>query len=133
MVELEPNSPAEARGGPNYGHLSEMDPAFAKLRAETDKAFAALWALPLEEFKSAWLTAPVALPADVPQPGKDYEVADTEMTLAEGARIGLRVYKPSNPPANAVLVLKTHGGGKSQSMRTFWAPSKHRHRRLGRW
>ncbi|EXJ84559.1 hypothetical protein A1O3_05228 [Capronia epimyces CBS 606.96] len=111
MVQLEPSGPGLKAPKPKYGHLSEIDPDFAPLKEEADKNFAALWSLPLDEFKAAWLTAPVALPNNAPQPGQEYSVVDQEAPVRDGSRIGLRVYKPLDPPTNAVLVLKAHGGG----------------------
>ncbi len=111
MVQLEPSNSTVTQPKPKYGHLSIIDPEFAPLKEETDKNFAALWSLPLDDFKIAWLTAPVALPEDVPHPGKDYEVADQQIPMRDGTKIGLRVYRPVKYAENATLVLKAHGGG----------------------
>jgi hypothetical protein len=73
------------------GYLSEIDPEFAPLREETDKNFAVLWSLPTDEFKAAWLSAPVPLPEDAPQPGKDYLVSDQEVPVRDGTKVGREV------------------------------------------
>ena len=114
MVQLKAVDPAIAQPKPKYGYLSEIDPDFAPLREETDKNFATLWSLPMEEFKVAWLYAPVPLPEDAPLPGKDYEVSDQQIPVRDGAKVGLRLYKPVKPVEKAVLVLKAHGGGETR-------------------
>ena len=111
MVQLKQSGSTIAQPKPEYGHLSNIVPEFAPLKEETDKNFAALWSLPLDDFKSAWLTAPVALPEDAPQPGKDYEVSDQQISVRDGANIGLRVYRPMKDTKHSTLILKAHGGG----------------------
>lgn len=111
MVELKPSSSTTPQPKPEYGHLSEIDPEFAPLRAELDKNFAVLWSLPLDEFKTAWLTAPLVLPDGAPMPDQDYEVADQQIPMRDGAEVELRVYRPMKRTENATLVLKAHGGG----------------------
>lgn len=111
MVQLKSSGSAVAEPKAKYGHLSEIDPVYAPLKEETDRNFAALWTLPLDEFKNAWLTAPVGFPEGVPEPGKDYQVSDQQISVTDGAKIGLRVYRPIKDTKNATLVLKAHGGG----------------------
>lgn len=53
MVQLKPSSVAVAQLKPKYSHLSEIDPEFAQLREGTDKNFAVLWPLPMDEFEAA--------------------------------------------------------------------------------
>jgi hypothetical protein len=112
MVQLKPIDAAIAQPNRKHGYLSEIDPDFAPLREETDKNLAVLWSLPLDEFKTAWLNAPIALPEDAPQPGRGYQVSDEQITVRDGAKVGLRFYKPMEPVENAMLVLKAHGGGE---------------------
>lgn len=112
MVQL-PTSGPEWQGPPSkYAHLSEIDPEFAKLKDEADKNFAALWSLPLDEFKAAWLSAPVAFPDNAPQPGLDYAVLEQVAPVSDGTKVGIRIYKPLKCEGRATLVLKAHGGGK---------------------
>ena len=113
MVQLKPVDPVTVQPKPKYGYLSEIDPEFALLREETDKNLAALWALPIDEFKVALANAPVPLPEDAPQPGKDYEVLEQQVPVRDGTKVGVRFYKPIKPVRNAVLVLKAHGGGET--------------------
>lgn len=119
MVQLKPSGPALAQPKPRYGHLSEIDPQFAPLREEIDKNFAALWQLPMDEFKAAWLSAPVPLPEDAPVQGKDYENEELQVPVRDGTKVGVRLYKPIMPAKDAVLVLKAHGGGKHQRFSRF--------------
>lgn len=112
MVQLKPNRVGNAQPKPKYGHLSKIDPVFASLREAIDKRFNNLWTLPLDELKAAYKNAPVALPEGAPQAGKEYQVSDQEMLTRDGAKIGLRVYRPIQATTDAVLVLKAHGGGK---------------------
>jgi len=111
MVQLKPSGPALAQPLPKYGDLSEIDPEFAPFREEIDKNFVVLWGLPMDEFKAAWLSAPVALPENPPEQGKDYEIEELQVPVRDGTKIGVRLYKPITPVENAVLVLKAHGGG----------------------
>ena len=112
MVQLKPSGPAQTQPLPKYGHLSEIDPEFAPLRETTDENFKALWALPMDEFKAGWLSAPIPLPEDAPQPGKDYEVLDQQAPVRDGTKVGIRIYKPLGKVSNATMVLKAHGGGE---------------------
>ena len=112
MVQLKPSGPALAQPLPKYGSLSEIDPEFAPLREEIDKNFAVLWGLPMDEFKAAWLSAPVPLPENAPQQGKNYEIEELQVPVRDGANVGVRLYKPVKPVENGVLVLKAHGGGE---------------------
>lgn len=112
MVNLQGSDSAVASPKPKYGHLSEIDPQFALVKEAADQSFVELWKLPLDEFKAAWLAAPVPLPEDAPQLGVDYTTTDEEIAVRDGTKIGIRIYRPIKPVKNATLVLKVHGGGK---------------------
>lgn len=112
MVQLQPSGPEWQGPPPKHGHLSEIDPEFAKLKDDADKAFAELWSLLLDEFKAAWLSAPVAFPDNAPQPGIDYTVLEQVAPVRDGSKVGIRIYKPLNAESGATLVLKAHGGGQ---------------------
>lgn len=111
MVQLKPSPSTIAQPKPRYGHLSKIHPEFEPLKETIDKRFTALWSLPLDDLKTAYRTAPVAFPEGVPQAGKEYQVSDQEIPMRDGAKIGLRVYRPIKTKENAMLVLKAHGGG----------------------
>jgi hypothetical protein len=59
----------------------------------------------MDEFKVAWVNAPVPLPEYAPQPGKDYDVSDQQVPVRDGTTSRLE---------NAILVLKAHGGGETR-------------------
>jgi acetyl esterase/lipase len=111
MVELKPSAQDTVQPKPKYGHLTDIDPEFAPLKAPTDEAFAQLWSLPMAEFKMGWLTTPPALPENCPVPGKDIEISDIQVPVRDGTKLGVRIYKSVKPQKDAVLVLKAHGGG----------------------
>lgn len=46
------------------------------------------------EFKAAWLSAPVPLPEDAPQLGKDYLISDQQVPVRDGTKVGVRFYEP---------------------------------------
>ncbi|EXJ56087.1 hypothetical protein A1O7_09018 [Cladophialophora yegresii CBS 114405] len=111
MVQLQPSGPEWQGSPPKHGHLSEIDPEFAQLKDEADKNFAILWSLPLDQFKAAWLSAPVPFPENAPQPGQDYQVLEQLVPVRDGTNVGLKVYRPSKCQSKTTLVLKAHGGG----------------------
>lgn len=112
MVQLAPSGPEWKGPLPTNGHLSEIDSEFAKFREEIDKNFTALWDLPMDEFKAAWLSSPVPLPDNAPQPGRDYEVLDQEAPVRDGTKIGIKIYRPLKTEPGTTLVVKAHGGGQ---------------------
>ena len=113
MVELKPSSPATSEPKPRYGHLSKINPSFAEVKDTLDAQFKSLWALPLRDFKQAWLDAPVPLPEGCPQPGKDIDISDHEAVARDGTKLGIRVYKSIKTQVdNATLYFKAHGGGE---------------------
>ena len=111
MVNLRANDTHPVQPKEKYGHLSKMDPDFAPMKEGVDQQFDTMWALPIEDFKSAWVNAPLVLPDDVPQPGKDYEVEDREASVRDGTKLGVRLYKPKPGAGSDTMVLKAHGGG----------------------
>ncbi|EXJ92461.1 hypothetical protein A1O3_01012 [Capronia epimyces CBS 606.96] len=111
MVQLKPSSSAVAEPKPKYGHLSKIDPDFAPFKEAIDQRFKTLWSLSLEDLKAAYKNAPVSFPEGAPQAEKDFQVADQEISVRDGTKIGLRVYRPIQAKPNAILVLKAHGGG----------------------
>ncbi|KIW11720.1 hypothetical protein PV08_11022 [Exophiala spinifera] len=111
MVQLPPGPPEWQGPPPKNGHLSDIDPEFAKYKDQLDKDLTALWELPIDEFKAAWLSAPVSLPDNAPQPGQDYIVLDQVAPVRDGTEIGIRVYRPVKSEPGMTLILKSHGGG----------------------
>ena len=103
------NDPAYRR----HAHLSQVDPAWelvAPTQQITDTAAAKFFDLPLQEFR-ALPYRPPPLPADVPVPGKDVAITEDQIRVRDGTTIGLRIYKPCDPPPKSLLLLNAHGGG----------------------
>ncbi|PVH71235.1 lipase [Cadophora sp. DSE1049] len=112
MVNLKPWSTTIAEPKPKYGHLSKIDPAFAELKDTIDAQLKDVWNLPLDEFKTASKTAPLALPQGCPELGKEIDISDIHAEARDGTKLGIRIYKSKKTePKNAVLYLKAHGGG----------------------
>ncbi|PMD33045.1 lipase esterase family protein [Hyaloscypha variabilis F] len=96
-----------------YTHLSETNPAWesvASKQSEIDKISGKLLALPIEEFRKITYRPP-PLPEDVPTPGKDLNITHCEVSVKDGTKISIRIYKPLDPPDAALLFFNVHGGG----------------------
>lgn len=110
-VTLDPNS----KGGPKYGHYSELDPVFATIKDAADGAVAGLWSNDnWDAFRAAWkVSGP--LPADCPQPGKDVSESYQKIPMRDGAEIEIKIMKSAKNTGaskdNNVCVLRMHGGG----------------------
>lgn len=118
MVQLKPHTLTTAEPLPEYGHLSEINPEYALMKAAIDERFNVLWKLSLEDLKFAYANAPVSFPDDAPQPDHDYETYDQMIPVRDGTKVELRVYRPLKRVENATLVMKFHGGG--------WTVGSHR-------
>jgi hypothetical protein len=99
---------------PKHGHLSELDPEFAKLKAGLDSFIEPVWApeLSLEEFKKIWVT-PAPLPEGCPKEGVDTLTEIHKVPTKDGATIEVKVYKSKNSKKNSALAMRFHGGGTS--------------------
>lgn len=96
---------------PKNGHLSEIDPTFATMKPAVDEAAAGLWAFKeWPPFRDAWL-APVPMPEGCPKEGEDVVTSVRKVPVRDGAEIEIKIYKTPGARKDAVLVLKTHGGG----------------------
>ncbi|CAK7238040.1 hypothetical protein SBRCBS47491_010252, partial [Sporothrix bragantina] len=108
---IDPNS----KGGPKYGHYSELDPVFATFKDAADTAVAGLWNHDdWDTFRAGW-KVPTPLPADCPQPGKDVSETYQNIRMRDGHEIEIKVMrsiKTSEKKKN-VCVLRMHGGGWS--------------------
>ncbi len=104
------------KGGPKYGHLAELDPAFAAAKPAVDAAMAGIWAAEdWDTFRANW-KAGAPLPAGTPQPGVDVSEAYEHIPTRDGAQIELKVMRSLAPNASTnavdnVCVLRMHGGG----------------------
>ena len=110
-MTLKPFSTEVVEPKPKYGHLSKPDPAWAPLIEETNNGFAALWNLPMDQFKQGWLSAPVVLPDGCPVLDKDFKNTHAQVPVRDGTKIEVRFYTPIEPVEDALLVVKAHGGG----------------------
>ncbi|KAI9745056.1 MAG: hypothetical protein M1818_001334 [Claussenomyces sp. TS43310] len=96
-----------------HAHLSEVNPAWetvALKQKETDDLSRKLFALPIEEFRALQYRPP-ALPEDCPAPGRDINITHDEVSVRDGTKIGIRIYKPMKPLPHALLFFNAHGGG----------------------
>lgn len=107
-VKLDPNN----KGGPKYGHYSELDPGFAAVKDAADAAVEGLWkADDWASFKALWKQA-APLPADCPQPDKDVLVSYQQVPVRDGATVEVKILKSVKTTGDkSVLILRTHGGG----------------------
>ena len=122
MVNLIPNKTSGiAAPGQKYGHLSEVDPEFAPLREACDEQFKALWALPLEQFRTEWKNAPVVLPEDAPT---DLSITRQMVPVRDGTNVEIKIYKAKDVPENALLYFVAHGGGKTIQYSNVWIEIK---------
>ncbi|KAL1889084.1 hypothetical protein Sste5346_009149 [Sporothrix stenoceras] len=105
---------SDNKGGPKYGHYSELDPVFSSFKDTADAAVASLWGHDdWDAFRAAW-KVPTALPADCPQPGTDVIESYQAIPMRDGAEIEIKVMKSTeNVNKNNVCVLRMHGGGWS--------------------
>jgi acetyl esterase/lipase len=69
-----------------------------------------IFRLPLEEFR-ALKYVPPPLPRDIPNIGIDITVSDVKTLVRDGSSVAMRVYKPIDPHADALLFFNAHGGG----------------------
>ena len=98
-----------------YTHFSEPNPAWqsvASKQREKDKISGECFALPIEEFRKIAYKPP-PLPEDAPVPGQDLNITKCDVSVRDGTKISIRIYKPLNPPDAALLFFNVHGGGKS--------------------
>jgi acetyl esterase/lipase len=96
-----------------YTHLSETNPAWetvAAKQSEIDELSRKLLALPIEEFRKITYRPP-PLPEDAPVPGIDLNITKHEVTVRDGTKISIRIYKPIFAPDVALLFFNVHGGG----------------------
>ncbi|VUC23915.1 unnamed protein product [Clonostachys rosea] len=102
--------------GPNerrHAFLSTMHPAWravAELHATTEKSASTLYELPIEEFRQVPYRPP-PLAADAPVPGRDIRISRREVSVRDGAVIGLRLYEPMTEGKSRTVFFNVHGGG----------------------
>ncbi|KAH6891418.1 esterase/lipase/thioesterase [Thelonectria olida] len=97
---------------PKYGHLSDLDPDFAKVKGPTDALIEQIWepSLSLEAFRKLWLNNSAA-PEACPKEGEDVLTETQQIPMRDGATVEIKVYKAKGVKADAALVMRYHGGG----------------------
>lgn len=96
-----------------HAFLSTMHPAWrtvAERHATTEKAASALYDLATEEFRKVPYRPP-PLAADAPVPGRDVQISHREISVRDGAVIGLRIYEPVTKGNSRTVFFNVHGGG----------------------
>lgn len=100
-----------------YAHLSEVDPSWsseAQRQKELDAIAQEALNLPILEFRALGYKPP-PLPKDAPIPNIDIRITVDEVTVKDGTKVGVRIYKPiPSPPPKALLFYNVHGGGYIQ-------------------
>ncbi|KAH8648237.1 lipase esterase family protein [Ilyonectria robusta] len=99
-------------GSRRFAHLSNPDPSWQKVAAKQqslEKLADGLYCLPMTEFRKV-AYGPPPLPANAPVIGTDITVEQAEISVRDGARIGLRVYRPIEDGSNRLLFFNIHGG-----------------------
>lgn len=107
-VALDPNF----KPLPKYGHLSELDPEFAKLKEATDQMVNQIWepSLSLEAFRKMWLNDS-APPEGCPTEGVDVMTETQQIPMRDGGKVEIKVYKSKDKKPDSALVMRFHGGG----------------------
>ncbi|EGY13576.1 alpha/beta hydrolase fold-3 domain-containing protein [Verticillium dahliae VdLs.17] len=108
-VTLDPNF----KPLPKNGHLSTVDPEFAKVKDATDAAVAPMWepGLDMDAFKAAWMAPPPA-PQGCPVEGVDVVTELRTIPVRDGTQIGVKIYQSKRPTTDrATLAVRFHGGG----------------------
>ncbi|KPM35044.1 hypothetical protein AK830_g11522 [Neonectria ditissima] len=97
---------------PKYGHLSELDPEFAKVKAATDQMVEQIWepSLSLDDFRKMWLNDSLP-PAGCPKEGVDVTTETRRIPMRDGAEVEIKVYTAREKKPGSALVMRFHGGG----------------------
>ncbi|KAL6689777.1 esterase [Trichoderma pleuroticola] len=97
---------------PKFGHFSELDPEYAKLRPMLNSMMEGLWQpeTSLEDFRKEWLNNPSA-PEGCPIEGKDVLTETRMIPTRDGAEIEIKLYVAKNKRPGSAMVLRYHGGG----------------------
>lgn len=103
-VKIDPNFKPK----PKNGHYSEIDPTFATMKPAVDAGMAALWNFTeWKPFREAWLN-PGPMPEGCPT---DTVTELKKVPVRDGAEVEIKIYKSPRVKKDAVLIVKTHGGG----------------------
>ncbi|KAM0472996.1 hypothetical protein ACHAPX_008359 [Trichoderma viride] len=97
---------------PKFGHFSELDPEYAKLRPVMNTMMEDLWQpeTSLEDFRKAWLNDTPS-PENCPIEGKDVLTETRMIPTRDGAEIEIKLYTAKNKRPGSAIVIRYHGGG----------------------
>jgi hypothetical protein len=111
--------PANSQKAEGYRHtrLSEIDPEWALIahkQRDADIMAGKALSLPIREFRALGYRPP-ALPEDAPVPDIDIIIGVEQISVKDGTKIGIRIYRPVLQPKNALLFFNVHGGGSAST------------------
>ncbi|KIW49904.1 hypothetical protein PV05_11539 [Exophiala xenobiotica] len=110
MVQL-PSLPVPASAKPPTAAALDADPEFAPLMPDSYTAFETLWSLELDDFKAAWVSAPVTLRPEVPTLD-EIDVRIERAPVSDGTELEIQIYAPKDAGEKALpLMFVMHGGG----------------------
>jgi hypothetical protein len=98
---------------PQFTHLSIPDPYWLKVAAQQealDKLADERYNLPIAEFRQVPYRPP-PLPTNAPTIGEEIAVDQEEIAVRDGAKIGIRIYRPIDDETSHLLFFNIHGGG----------------------
>lgn len=97
---------------PKFGHFSELDLEYAKLRLVMNTMMEDLWQpeTSLEDFRKAWLNDTPS-PENCPIEGKDVLTETRMIPTRDGAEIEIKLYTAKNKRPGSAIVIRYHGGG----------------------
>lgn len=105
-----------------YEYLSNPDPSWLQValkQQSLEKLADELYSLPIIEFRKVAYKPP-PLPANAPIIGRDLNVDQTDIAVKDGARIGVRIYRPIDHESNHLLFFNIHGGGRINSRKASY-------------
>lgn len=97
-----------------FAHLSNPHSEWeniAESQRKIDEKLEALYELPINEFRKTPYQPP-PLSVHAPEPGRDLDISESQVTVRDGTKIGVRIYRPLVVSKNHVLFFNIHGGGK---------------------
>lgn len=99
--------------GPKNSHLSEGYEAYASVFDPFEQGMQGLWKteMSMTDLKNVFATAPPAIPAYCPKPGKDVDISYQKAPARDGTLLDLKIWKSKKTSPNALLVFRMHGGG----------------------
>ncbi|KAK5251548.1 hypothetical protein LTR40_011372, partial [Exophiala xenobiotica] len=110
MVQL-PSLPVPASAKAPTAAALDADPEFAPHMADSYPTFDTLWSLELDDFKAAWVSAPVTLRPEVPTLD-EIDVRVERAPVTDGTEVEIQIYSPKDAGEEVLpLMFVMHGGG----------------------